>query len=257
MSPLPKYLLFAWLPFLFVSTARADLGSTLVYHTILQMQSGERVTCYLIIGGYEAYDQLENGRNAYCNDAGIIKILRAYQAQKQHLTGYKQIYYPKSYRLPDSSQLSMALTTDTFPVVIGEVKSARFLDVENWRSDLPGIESLRYATPEVLALAQHGACRSRTWFSTNDDALSTSFCLLNYNAAYNAAEIERLYQTYWEKKLTIYDPSGEKYWKVRNGKRYKDSKQETQEYKDHNRNVAAMQQWFEARNVLLVFDYGT
>ncbi|MEO6758313.1 MAG: hypothetical protein ABIO24_02585, partial [Saprospiraceae bacterium] len=162
MNPWLKNLLSPFLLFLFMPLAWADLGNASVYHTVLKMKTGEEITCFLVIYGYEDYAYIENGTNAYCNAAGIMKVIKT-SATNQRLLVYRKIYYPSSYRLKHSigdEQLCMVLTADTFSIHSSEVKSARFLDAEAYRSFHPGLEEMRFVSPEILALAQKGYCFS-------------------------------------------------------------------------------------------------
>jgi len=86
MNRLFKYLLISCLYFVFTPFAQADLGNAAVYHTSLKMKNGASKTCYVLVTGYEEYTYLENGSNVYCNNAGVLKIIRDY-GSKNHLVG--------------------------------------------------------------------------------------------------------------------------------------------------------------------------
>lgn len=241
-------------------TGLADLGSAVVYHASVTLKSGKTVTGYFIVGGYEEYAYLnDKGTNPYCSDTGLMKVFKEV-ARNRRWPGYRNIYYPKYFCLPDANgkpnremQLAVALASDTFSVHFSEIRSVKFHDVEPYRSFLPGVESFRIVTPEMLNMLQYGPFWGGYVFSGLEGS-EMGIYLLNFNEKYNKAEIERLYKTHWEKKLKVYDHSEKKYFDA-NGK--KDDKRSKRDFDLYQKAREEMRVWFEERNVLIVFDWGT
>ncbi len=231
-----------------------------MYHASLTLKSGKTVAGYFIVGGYEEYAYLNSkGTNPYCSDTGLMKVFQKV-AQDRGFPGFRKIYYPKYFCLPGKNgkpdperQLSAVLSSDTFSVLYSEIRSAKFLGVERYKSFLPGVESFRIVTPDTLEMLQYGPFWGGYVFAWPNGGEGGIY-LLNFNEKYNKAEIERLFQTHWKKKLAVYDESEKKYMKADGTK---DAKQSKKDFDAHNKARDEMLKWFEERNVLVVFDWGT
>lgn len=231
---------------------RADFGSAVVYHASLTLKSGKIATGYFTIGGYLD----DNGTNPFCSDTGLMKVFREV-AQDRRLTGCRKIYYPKYFCLPDENgkpnpemQLRAVLASDTFSVHFSEIRSAKFLGVERSRSYLPGVDYNGLVTPEVLKMMRYGPFWGSYGLALPDES---SCYLLNFNEKYNKAEIERL-KAPWEKKLSVYDHSGKKYFDSE-GK--KDMERAQKDHEAYEKARDEMRKWFEERKVMVVFNWGT
>lgn len=207
--------------FLITGSLQAGLPNCVIYKAKFHLKDGRIITGSFEMSGYEDYADLdEDGSNSYCNNKGIILLIRIYQRQYRGLPGgvgfqeekdfckipiYKTLYYlhPQQIRSGHDTYgtdlFGFLTETDIVYIDSNEIKKAVFIEAEYtkravWTS---GIVVGTIGMIDTVMNQQYW--NSLVVNRTDKDSLSfdksnsfPNYMLFSYNPANNLEELKRL-----------------------------------------------------------------
>lgn len=213
--------------FLITGQLQADLGSCLVYQAKFYLKDGTIVKGGFEAHGYDSFSGLDaNGTNAYCSDAGMLKLIKILQrrgydnsgdggGQKKKDLGrvpvYKNLYYaeprpfgkrtnidPDIYGFSTAADIVFIDSNDISKVIFWSVAYTRrgWLGSEliiGTRGMIDTVENQRFWNSIVVTLDTDSLIFS-------EDA-EWGYRLINYNSRNNVEELKRLARSQFTPQL--------------------------------------------------------
>ena len=270
-----KLLLLTVLFSLISATAKADLGSCVVYHAKFYLKNGDVFNGCFEFGSYGEEANLDkNNSNRFCNDKGVFDLFKKKQRENGKVEVYKTLHYVHPRPLHKRK--------DEYPPDYGFVleKDKVLLDSNSisklifWSAEY----SKRYwytsevivGTVGMLDTIRQQRCWNQVIFSTENWETDTitfqgdgimdgpfgGFALYNYNPQINVAELKRLvslkFPINYEADLQEFKRKN----KVKEGQEWTPKLQRLHE-EAVARKLRSVKEWFWKKGILMVAVNGT